>query len=319
MKRIVILTTGGTIAMRAFPEAGGAIPALGGADFTSALPQTLAELRTEEFSNLPSAHFGIDQLWELSRRLNALVADDQVDGVVVTHGTDTLEESAYLSDLTIDSPKPVVFTGAMRTASDLGYEGLANLSASVRVAASDAARDLGTLVVFNDEIYSARDVTKGHPTALETFRSTEFGPLGRVDYAGVLIAYKPLLRDFIPAKHLDPNVHLLKAVAGGGTQLLDYLVGLPAHGIVLEALGGGRVPPAWLPSIDRAVTSRIAVVITSRAGSGRTVDRYGYEGSHHDLVRLGCWFANGLDGIKARIKLMAALGTSDPAGYFTHA
>ena len=113
MKRIVILTTGGTIAMRADAQAGGAVPTLAGADFLSALPRDVAEIRTEAFSNLPSAQFTIEQIWNLSRRVAALVADRAVDGVIVTHGMDTLEESAYLCDLTIDSPKPVVFTGAM--------------------------------------------------------------------------------------------------------------------------------------------------------------------------------------------------------------
>ncbi|CAG0954238.1 partial L-asparaginase, partial [Gammaproteobacteria bacterium] len=175
MKRIIILTTGGTIAMRADAHAGGAIPLLTSADFADALPHDLADIRVEAFSNLPSAHFTLDQVWNLSRRVAALVADDTVDGVVVTHGTDTLEESAYLCDLTIDTQKPIVFTGAMRTASQIGYEGFANLAAAIQVAASNDARGLGALVVFNDEIHAARDVTKTHTTALATFKSPEWG------------------------------------------------------------------------------------------------------------------------------------------------
>ena len=317
MKRIVILTTGGTIAMRADATVGGAVPVLAGADFADGLPHDLAEIQFEEFSNLPSAHFTLDHIWNLSRRVAALVADAQVDGVVVTHGTDTLEESAYLCDLTIDSIKPIVFTGAMRTASELGYDGLANIAASIRVAASDEARDCGTLVVFNDEIHAARDVTKTNTTALETFRSPEFGKLGQVDLSGVVIARQPTRREFIPATHLESNVHLLKLTVGMSDGLLAYLVNtVNARGIVLEALGGGRVPPWWLPTIERAIKQGVAIVIVSRTGSGRTMDRYGYAGGHRDLSRIGSWFAGSLNGQKTRIKLMAALGTSDPKKYF---
>lgn len=323
MKQIVILTTGGTIAMRADAGAGGAVPSLAGAEFLAALPRDLADVRVEEFSNLPSAHFTLEHLWNLSRRVAALVADDAVDGVVVTHGTDTLEESAYLCDLTVDSPKPIVFTGAMRTASDVGYDGFANLAAAIQVAASDAARDLGTLAVFNDAIHAAREATKTHTTALDTFQSPEFGALGRVYMCdaparcAAHFARRPTRREFIPASRLETNVSLLKIVVGMSDGLLEYLVdGVGARGVVLETLGGGRVPPWWLPTIERAVKQGTAIVITSRAGAGRTVDRYGYAGAHRDLARLGCWFAEGLNGQKARIKLMAALGTDEAARYF---
>lgn len=324
MKRILILTTGGTIAMCADAAAGGAVPMLAGADFAAALSRTFAvscdfaDFRVEEFCNLPSAHFTIEHIWNLSRRVAALVADDAIDGVVVTHGTDTLEESAYLCDLTIDSPKPIVFTGAMRTASDVGYEGMANLAAAVRVAASEEARDLGVLVVFNDEIHAAREVTKTHTTALDTFQSPEFGALGRVywrqtsevsETSEVWIARQPTRREFIATTRLETNVHLLKIVVGMSEALLEYLVDVVgARGIVLETLGGGRVPPWWLPTIERAVQSGVAIVIASRAGAGHTVDRYGYAGAHRDLARLGCRFADGLNGQKARVRLMVTLG-----------
>ncbi len=320
MKQITILTTGGTIAMRADADAGGAIPQLGGADFLAALPRDLAPIRIEAFANLPSAHFSLDDLWNLARRAAALGADDSVAGVVVTHGTDTLDESAYLCDLTIDSPKPIVFTGAMRTVSEIGYEGFANLAAALRVAADDAARNLGTLVVFNDEIHAARDATKTHTTALATFRSPEFGKLGHVYPHAVYIARQPARREFIPATRLEQNVHLLKLGVGMSAALFDFVVeSLAARGVVLETLGGGRVPPTWLPSIARAINRGVAVVITSRVGAGWTMDRYGYTGAHHDLVQLGCWFAEGLSGPKARIKLMAALGTTHARDFFATA
>ncbi len=317
MKRITILTTGGTIAMTHTDAAHGAVPLLTGADLTQALPRDLAEMRVEEFSNLPSAHFTIDHLWNLSRRVAALVARDDVDGVVITHGTDTLDESAYLCDITINTRKPIVFTGAMRAASEPGYEGIANLIAALQTAASDDARDCGVLVVFNDEIHAARDVTKTHTTALETFLSPEFGAIGRVYSDRIVIARKPTRREFIPTTRLEPNVTLLKLAVGMSDGLLEYLVDVVgARGVVLETLGGGRVPPWWVPTIERAVKAGVAIVITSRVGAGRTLDRYGYAGAHRDLIQAGCWFADGLNGQKARIKLMAALGTENADKHF---
>jgi L-asparaginase len=317
LKHITVLTTGGTIAMRADANAGGAVPVLVGADLVAGLPRGLADVRVEAFSNLPSAHFTLDHIWNLSRRIAALVADEAIDGVVVTHGTDTFDESAYLSDLTINTPKPIVFTGAMRTASEVGYEGLANLSAAIQVAASDAARDLGVLVVFNDEIHAARDVTKTHTTALATFASLEFGILGRVYPDGVFISRKPMQREFVPAPRLETNVHLLTLAVGMSDALLEYFYDtVGARGVVLETLGGGRVPPWWLPTIERAIKAGTAIVIASRVSMGRTIDRYGYSGAHRDLANLGCWFADGLSGPKARIKLMATLAMSDPGKFW---
>jgi L-asparaginase len=151
---------------------------------------------------------------------------------------------------------------------------------------------------------------------LDTFHSPGLGPLGRVDYGGVVLEHRPARREFIPADHLEPKVHLLKLVVGMSEELLEYLADSGVCGIVLETLGAGRVPPWWLPAIGRAIEHGVALVITSRTGAGRTVDSKGYTGAHLDLERLGCWFANGLNGPKARIKLMAALGTGKAQVYF---
>jgi L-asparaginase len=313
MKRIVILTTGGTIGMKVDAAAGGAVAALGGQDFLQALPQGVAELRLESAGAVPTAHFTIEHLWDIAVKVRMMVREQDVDGVVITHGTDTLEETAYLLDLVCDSDKPVVVTGAMRTASELGYEGFANIEAAVRSAACEAARGLGTLVVMNGEIHAARDVTKSHATALVTFVSPEWGPLGRVDADRVIIARR-VPRACIAARRLEPEVHLLKLAVGMDDRLLAALVqDHRCKGIVIEALGGGRVPPWWLPVIRQATGRGIVVVITSRTGSGRTVDGYAYAGAHHDLVDAGCLFAGGLPGPKARIRLMAALGATTDA------
>lgn len=309
MKRVTILTTGGTIAMKVDLAAGGAVPALGGDDFVRALPPGLAEVRVQSHGRVPTAHFTAEHLWSIVDAVRALADAADVDGIVITHGTDTLEETAYLLDLVCRTDKPIVVTGAMRTASEAGYEGFANVEAAVRTAACDEARGLGTLVVMNGEIHAARDVTKSHTTALVTFVSPEWGAIGRVDADRVVIARRTR-REHIPAHGLEPEVHLLRLAVGMDARLLDALVrDERVRGVVMEALGGGRVPPWWMPPIRAAIARGIVVVITSRTGAGRTVDGYAYAGAHHDLVESGCLFSGGLPGAKARLKLMAALGT----------
>jgi L-asparaginase len=297
-------------------KAGGAVVALRGADFLQRLTAQggpgLPRLTAEEYGPLPSSHFTVEHLWGLRERVAAStrnqVSDrDEVDGVVIIHGTDTLEETAYLLDLTVPGDKPVVVTGAMRVSSDPGYEGMANLLAAVRVAAAAEARGLGTLVVLNDEIHAARDVTKTHSQSLDTFQSLFWGPLGRVEADRITIARR-IERQIILCPRLEPRVYLLKLAVGMDAELLRHAVALGARGVVVESFGGGRVPPWWLAAIQEAIAHGVAVVIATRCPAGRVYDQYTFAGAFHDLLRAGCLFADGLNGPKARLRLMAALG-----------
>ena len=307
MSEIRIVTTGGTIAMKQDEAAGGAIPALGGRELLATLPAGIGQIEVEEYCNLPSSHFTFETLWGLRERVAGLATDDRIEGIVIAHGTDTMEETAYLLDLTVDTDKPIVLTGAMRTASDVGYDGVANLLAAVQVAASDAAKKLGTLVVMNQELHAARHVTKTHTQSVDTFRSPGWGPLGRVD-ADRVVVERRVARQRIPCRTLNPDVHLIKLSIGVDDVLLRYLMENKAAGVVIEALGGGRVPPWWLPAVREAIEKGTVAVIASRCPSGRVYDGYGYEGAYRDLVKAGAVFAEGLNGQKARIKLMVALG-----------
>jgi L-asparaginase len=314
---VVVLTTGGTIAMRHDAMAGGAIPTLGAADFVAALPSGLPELRTEEVINLPSSHFTLGTLRTIRERVAALVADARVAGVVVTHGTDTLEETAYLLDLTVPGERPIVLTGAMRSASDVGYEGTANLLAAIHVAAAPQAQDLGAVVVLNDEIHAARHVTKTHTLSPATFQSPGWGPVGRVEGAasdGGVTIERRLDRRVLPWYGLEPNVALIKLAVGVEPALLEDALARGVLGVVIEALGGGRVPPWWLPVIERAQAQGVAVVIASRCPSGRVWDAYGTLGAYRTLAEMGCLFAGGLNGQKARIKLMVVLAAARATG-----
>jgi L-asparaginase len=312
LKRVLILTTGGTIAMRHDPALGGALPQMGADAFTSALdPELLKtiQLESQGILNLPSSHFTLDHLWQIRQAVAAGVARSDVDGVVITHGTDVLEETAMLLDLTVDSAKPVVLTGAMRTATQVGYDGFANLTAALRVAASPEAQDLGAVVVLNDEIHAARFVTKTHTLGVNAFRSPGWGPLGRVEGDRILVGSR-VTRHVIPCPRLETRVGLIKLSVGDAPNALEDLLAREFQGVVIEALGGGRIPPWWFSTIEGAVAQGVTLVVGSRCPSGRVWDPYAYPGAIRDAVAAGCLLAEGLNGQKARIKLMVVRGAS---------
>ncbi len=320
MTHVRVIATGGTIAMAQQPESGGAVIAVSGADLVQGILGSpgdgLPMVSSEEYGPLPSAHFTVDHLWGLRERVADLLGPagrpDDVDAVVITHGTDTLEETAYLLDLTVPGDRPMVVTGAMRIASQPGYEGMGNVEAAVRVAASEQARGLGALVVLNDEIHAARYVTKTHTQALDTFQSPGWGPLGHVENGRVVIGCR-VERQVLVCPRLEPRVYLLKLAIGMDAELLRQATQLGARGVVIETLGGGRVPPWWLEAIHEAIAAGTSIVVTSRCPSGTLGDPYAYVGAFHDLLRAGCLVAHGLNGPKARLKLMAALGAAQTA------
>lgn len=310
MARILVLTTGSTIANRRGPSIAGALPSLKGDELLAMLPRGGIELIFEEFANLPSSHVTPASTLELSRRVAAMLEREDVDGLVITHGTDTLEESAYLLDLTLETLKPVVLTGAVRATTSVSYDGLANLAAAARVAALPAAAELGVVVVFDEEIHAAAAVQNLHPHARGAFGSPGLGPLGRVEGERVWLARQPLQRQRIVCDHLEELVDLLRLTQGADVRLLRHSIEDGVAGIVIEAFGGGRVPPWWLPHISEAIQRRTTILIASRCGAGGLGDDYGYLGAYHDLQRIGVLFAHNLSGPKARIKLMLALGAA---------
>lgn len=211
--RVVVLGTGGTISMRHEPAMGGAVPAIAPSEMIDALPPGLPAVRCEQFSRQPSSHLRLDALWMLRDTVSRLVSQPNVAGVVVTHGTDTLEESAYLLDITLRHDKPIVFTGAMRTASAVGYDGNANLAAAIRVAASPAMAGQGAVVVLNGDIHAARYVTKMHTDSLGAFQSPGRGPIERID-GDSITAHASVARGTLPWSGLEANVPLRKICVG---------------------------------------------------------------------------------------------------------
>ena len=305
--RIVLIGTGGTISMVDDSAAGGAVPALRGVDLCRYLPDGAGPPEVVEYCHLPSAHFTLETLWGLRQRVQELACQPDLGGMVIAHGTDVMEETAYLLDLTVEGDAPMVLTGAMRAASDPGYEGPANLLAALRVAAAPEARGIGAVVVMENEIHAAWAVTKMHTTSPQAFQSPFWGPLGRVEGERVILRRRPA-RHVLPTARLEEKVLLVKMTVAMDDGLLRYAVEWGMRGVVLESLGGGRVPPWWLPTIREAVAQGVAVVVTSRCPAGLVGDHYGYAGAHRDQAEAGAFFAWGLSGPKARLKLMAALG-----------
>jgi L-asparaginase len=249
-----------------------------------------------------------ERMWALRNRIAAHAARAEVDGIVVTHGTDSLEETAYLVARSFTSEKPIVFTGAMRTASELGWDGPANLGASTRVAASEAARGFGVLVVMSDRIYAGLDVTKAHTHMLDSFESPGLGPLGVVDDGRVIFRRAlPSACEVVDSESLGGPVDIVYAYAGADSRLLDA-ARAEGQGLVVAAMGRGNVPPAMVPGIEGWLGDRKPVVITSRALRGRVGHTYGYPGGGRRLFELGAVFAGSRRPQQARIDLMLALG-----------
>ncbi|MFL6213786.1 MAG: asparaginase [Blastocatellia bacterium] len=308
-KRLAIFFTGGTISMKFDPVIGAAVPALSGREILDLArgAEDVAGVEVIEFGRFPGPHMTLAHMMSLASEVRAALERQDVDGVVITHGTDTLEETAYLLDLTTASEKPVVMVGALRNSSEMGWDGPPNLLSAMRVAAADSARGLGVLVVMNDTILAAGEATKTHTEAFDAFQSPDFGPLGVVDRGEVIIRRAPCARQHLPVSEIVEPVFLIKLAAGVDSTLIDAAIDAGARGLVIEALGRGNVPPATLPAIRRAVAAGLPVVLVSRCLRGRVFDSYGYEGGGKQLRGLGVIFSNFLNGQKARIKLSLAL------------
>ena len=309
LPRVLLLATGGTISMRADAQAGGAIPQLTGREIVEAVPgiDRIAELEVREFGRFPGPHMTIERMWELRAAILDALAGG-VHGIVVTHGTDTVEETAYLLDRSLPAEVPVVITGAMRNSSELSWDGPANLMSAVEVAASPDARGRGTMVVMDEEIVQGGEVVKTHTEQAGTFRSPNWGPLGITDKGRALFYRESRRKPTLAPRQPVTPVDLIKIVAGADSRLVEASLDSGAHGVVLEAMGRGNVPPAVLPGVRRWVEAGKPVIVATRSSRGRVLDTYAYEGGGHQLREMGCIFADHLTGQQARIELILALG-----------
>jgi L-asparaginase len=307
--RVALLSMGGTIAsLPTGDAAAGVLPRLDAADIASIAGDLgeVAALEPRSVRQLPAASFTFVDILALRDAIRDSFAEG-VDGVVVTQGTDNIEETSFAIDLLVDDDRPVVFTGAMRNPSLVGADGPANVRAAVMVAASPQARGLGALVVMNDDVHAARFVRKTDATSPSAFTSPRLGPLGVVveDQLRLFARVEPVS---IPGDVGDvPPVALVRCTLGDDGRVISALRGLGYHGLVIEAIGGGHVAASMVDPLSELAES-MPVVLASRTGSGVVLSStYGFVGSEIDLLGRGLIGSGALDGLKARVALSLAL------------
>ena len=307
---IHLLFTGGTIAMQRDAAAGGNVPAHGGEALVELAPglETISPYRIENWARLPACHLGPDRLWALRNRVCELAASGEVTGIVVTHGTDTLEETAYLLSRTLPSRVPVAITGAMLTSSDEGWDGPRNLLDAARVAASPASGGRGAMVVFHGMILAGDTAVKTHATEPAAFSAPHALPLGRV--AGTRVVYDARVpeppRAVQPGEGLTARVALVPLVVGDDGTML-YLARPEHDGVVVEAFGSGNMPPGAVPAVRRWLDDGKPVVLATRCLYGQVTPLYAFDGGGARTVALGAIPAGPRTPSQARMELMLAL------------
>ncbi|WGE68269.1 asparaginase [Actinobacillus equuli subsp. haemolyticus] len=310
-KKLLILHTGGTISMSEGED--GKVSPSEKNPLLAALERLNhpAQLSQESVLNVPSPHITLQHWLLLKTRIEKAVNEEHYDGIVITHGTDTLEETAYFLDLALDVNVPVAITGAMRSSNELGSDGLINLQSAILVALCPESQNKGVLVVMNDEIHNAKFVTKTHTTNVATFQTPTFGPCGLIAKNRVLYFQQLTEYERFPTQTITrTNVQLVKSYAGMDSFLLEQLAHHGCDGVVIEALGAGNLPPSCLAGLDALLRADIPVVLVSRAFNGVTQDVYDYLGGGKQLKQQNVIFTTGLSGQKARIKLLVLLNQS---------
>lgn len=318
---IHLLFTGGTISMQRDAAAGGNVPAHGGNRLVELAPelQRLAPFRVEDWARVPACHLGPDRLWALRERVREIQegvgpADGAApDGIVVTHGTDVLEETAYLLARTLDPRVPVAITGAMRTSSDDGWDGPRNLVDAATVAASAGSRGRGAMVVFAGRVFAGHEAVKVHTVDPDAFAAPHGAPIGRVVNGRVEydLAARPPVR--LPAGGLSARVALIPAVVGDDGRMLD-LARPHFAGCVLIAFGSGNSPPGLVPAVARWLDEGKPVVLASRCPQGKVTPLYAFDGGGAQLVAMGAIPAGPRTPSQARMELAIALSAGAAYG-----
>lgn len=307
---VVLIATGGTIAMKIDPVKKAPVPAISGEDLLATVPDVAkyAKVQVNNVSNVPSDYMDPARWVQLTKVVQDTLARPDVVGVIVSHGTDTLEETAWWLDLTVQSDKPVVLIGSQRNASEPDFDGPHNLLGAVRIAVDPQARAKGVMLAMNSQINAARDVTKTHTSSVETFKSGDFGFIGVVDPDRVTFARTPLRRQFIALRtDTMPEVEIVSMYGGADGRLLRSAVDNGAKGIVVQALGWGNMNIPMFSAVKYALSKNVPVVISTRVPNGRVLPNYGFEGGGKTLADAGAVMADDLSPAKARILLMLLL------------
>jgi len=306
---VVVVSTGGTITMRPEPGTGKLVPILSGDELVESLGWPEAPpLELDDFLSVPSFDVHGELALSLARRVAGHAAHPGARGVVVPHGTDTMEESVYLVDRLLDADTPVVFTGAQRGADQPDADGPRNLRDAIRLAASEDARGLGALVVFAGDIHAAREVRKVHTSALRAFDSPGYGPIGHVDGVVLSLRRSPRRAPALPLPERLAKVDLHRLYAGSDGRFVRHSLETGAEAVVLEGTGRGNANDQVVEAVRDASAQGIPVVVCSRCIAGRVEPVYG-RGGGRDLEEAGALFAGDLAGPKVRVLLQIALGS----------
>ncbi|WP_237151006.1 asparaginase [Pseudomonas sp. ADAK13] len=307
---VQFIATGGTIAMKIDPVTKGVVPAISGDDLMQTVPDAgkYAIVEVNNFSNM-SANYVEAKWWtRLTKAVDDALARPEVAGVVIAHGTDTMEETAYWLDLTVKSDKPVILIGAQRNASSPDFDGPRNLLNAIRIATTAQARGKGVMLAMNNQINAARSVTKTHTGDVETFKSGDFGFLGEVWEDKVIFTNAPLRRQHIDIGTAEmPRVEILAMFGGADGSLLRYAVDQGAKGIVVQAVGMGNMNVSMFEAVKYALSKKVPVVVATRVPNGRTMPVYGFVGGGKTTYEAGAVMAGDLSPQKARLLLMLLL------------
>ena len=310
----VVVSTGGTIAMRPDPETGKLVPAVSGEELVEMLAWPEAPpLELDDFIRVPSFDVHGTLALSLARRVIEHAGRRDLAGVVVAHGTDTMEESVFLIDRLLDSDVPVVLTGAQRGADEADTDGPRNLRDAIRAASTAEARGRGALIAFAGELHAAREARKVHTSALRAFASPGHGPIGVVDGERVVFQRRAERGPPLPVPTELAPVDLIRLYAGSDARFVRAAVDAGASAVVLEGTGRGNANDQVVEGVRDAVARGVTVAVCSRCAAGRVEPVYG-RGGGRDLVEAGALFAGDLAGPKARVLLQIALGAGlDPA------
>src|SRR5450830_385580 len=305
----VMLATGGTIAMKNDPVKG-PVPAISGEDLVATVPGIgkIASMEVHNISNVPSDYMDEGRWQSLQQATMEALRRPEVAGVVVSHGTDTLEETAWFLDLTVNSPKPIILIGAQRNASDFDFDGPRNLLNAARLCVSSEAREKGAMLVMNGQINAAREVMKTHTSDVETFKSGDFGFLGNVDEDRIVFYRSPTRRQSITLNAGKlPYIEIVAMYGGATGNMVRAAADAGAKGLVIQGLGWGNVNMPMYAAIVDVIKKGIPVVISTRVPNGRVLPHYGFTGGGKTLQDAGAIMADNLSPQKARILLMLAL------------
>lgn len=310
MKHLLVIHTGGTISMSQDQSNKVVTNDINPISLHQDVINQYAQIDELNPFNVPSPHMTIQHVKQLKDIILEAVTNKYYDGFVITHGTDTLEETAFLLDLILGIEQPVVITGAMRSSNEIGSDGLYNYISAIRVASDEKARHKGVMVVFNDEIHTARNVTKTHTSNTNTFQSPNHGPLGVSTKDRVQFHHMPYRQQALENVNEKLNVPLVKAYMGMPGDIFSFYSREGIDGMVIEALGQGNMPPSALEGIQQLVSLNIPIVLVSRSFNGIVSPTYAYDGGGYQLAQQGFIFSNGLNGPKARLKLLVALSNN---------